>query len=42
MTDELRISLDGISERLTMYGVLFAVSNRIQAIGDSQFEDMTM
>ena len=25
-----------------MYGMLFAVSNRIQAIGDSQFEDITM
>jgi len=42
MTDEFRISLDGISDRLTLYGMLFAVSNRIQTIGDSQFEDMTM
>ena len=42
MTDELRISLDGISDRLTLYGMLFAVSNRIQAIGDNQFDDMTM
>ena len=42
MTEELRIRLDGVNDRLTMYGMLFAVSNRIQAIGDSQFEDITM
>ena len=42
MTDKIGIRLEGVSERLILYGTLFSLSNRIQAIGDSQFEDITM
>ncbi len=37
-----RLKLEGIDEELMLYGMLFALCNRIQTIGDSQFEDITM
>ena len=42
MTEKLHVQLEGIDEHLMLYGLLFSVSNRIQTIGDSQFEDITM
>jgi len=40
--EDVKLHLTGVSERLMMYGMLFPLSNRIQTIGDSQFEDITM
>lgn len=40
--DDVKLRLTDVSERLMMYGMLFSLSNRIQTIGDSQFEDITM
>lgn len=42
MTGEARIRLGGVDRRLVLYGMLFSLSNRIQTIGDSQFDDITM
>lgn len=33
---------DGIGEEYTIYGILFSLSNRIQAIGDKEFKDIPM
>lgn len=42
MTGGIHLQLADVSERLMMYGMLFSLSNRIQTIGDSQFDDITM
>lgn len=36
------MDITGIDLKYFMYGMLFAVSNRIQTFGDEQFEDITM
>ena len=42
MTEEFRARVAAADERLSLYGMLFSLSNRIQAVGDSQFDDITM
>ena len=42
MTENFHRRVAATSERLVLYGMLFSLSNRIQTIGDSQFEDITM
>ncbi|MBP3889039.1 MAG: winged helix-turn-helix transcriptional regulator [Cellulosilyticum sp.] len=34
--------LQGIDEKYAIYGMLFSLSNRIQTIGDKEFEDITL
>lgn len=36
------MKLAGIGEKYSIYGLLFSVSNRIQAIGDKEFTDISM
>lgn len=36
------MEITGFDNRYMVYGMLFAVSNRIQTFGDEQFEDITM
>ena len=40
--EDVRIRLDGVDRRLVLYGMLFSLSNRIQTIGDSQYDDITL
>lgn len=36
------MKLNNVSEEYAIYGVLFSLSNRIQTIGDKEFEDITI
>ncbi|MDF2671928.1 MAG: MarR family transcriptional regulator [Clostridiales bacterium] len=36
------MEITGFDNKYMVYGMLFAVSNRIQTFGDEQFEDITM
>jgi DNA-binding MarR family transcriptional regulator len=36
------MNLTKVSEEYAIYGMLFSLSNRIQTIGDKEFEDITM
>lgn len=36
------MKLGDIDERYVIYGMLFSLSNRIQTIGDKEFEDITL
>lgn len=36
------MKLENIDEKYSIYGMLFSLSNRIQAIGDKDFKDITM
>lgn len=36
------MKLPNVSEEYAIYGMLFSLSNRIQTIGDKEFEDITM
>ena len=36
------MKLMNVSEEYAIYGMLFSLSNRIQTIGDKEFEDITM
>ena len=42
MKGSTRIALAGVDAQHQMYGLLFSLSNRMQAIGDQAFEDITM
>lgn len=37
-----KVKLEGIDEQFMLYGMIFSLCNRIQTIGDGQFEDITM
>ena len=36
------MNFEGINEKFMIYGMLFSISNRIQTLGDTRFEDITM
>lgn len=36
------MNISSVSEEYGIYGMLFSLSNRIQTIGDKEFEDITM
>ena len=40
--EEVRMKLINISEEYAIYGTLFSLSNRIQTIGDGEFQNITL